>query len=334
MQAYSRHTGVLAQPRAWRDVAQRFIRERGMEIAIPGATIAMVVFFACMSDVFLSGQNFRNIGVAAAALAAVAFGQTFVILTAGLDLSVGSTVALVSVVSAFVMREFGIAPGIVAALACGACVGLVNGLIITRLRVAPFIATLAMLSVTAGLALNLAGGVPIPGLPGAFARIAYDSVLGVPVPVLIAVATLLLAELTLRYTRFGRHVCAVGGNQEAARLSGIAVDQVKVAAYAFCGLTAAIGAIILTARVSSGQPTLGATLPLESIAAVVLGGVSLAGGRGSAVNVAYGVAFISILANGLNLLNVSSYTQMMIIGLALIAAVALDQASIRRKAGN
>lgn len=305
-----------------------------MEVALPAATLGMIVLFAALSDVFLTGSNFRNIGVAASALAAVAFGQTFVILTAGLDLSVGSTVALVSVVSAFVMREFGIAPGIVAALLCGASVGLVNGLIITRFRISPFITTLAMLSVTAGLALNLAGGVPIPGLPAGFGRIAYESVAGIPVPVLIAAVTLLLADLVLRYTRFGRHVCAVGGNEEAARLSGIRVERVRIAAYAVCGLTAAIGAIILTARVSSGQPTLGATLPLESIAAVVLGGVSLAGGRGSAVNVAFGVAFISILANGLNLLNISSYTQMMIIGLSLIAAVALDQANIRRKSGH
>jgi ribose transport system permease protein len=190
-----------------------------------------------------------------------------------------------------------------------------------------------MLSVTAGLALNLAGGVPIPGLPASFGLLADNTVVGIPIPVIIAALTLILAEFTLRYTRFGRNVCAVGGNEEAARLSGISVERIRVTAYIVCGITAAIGAIILTARVSSGQPTLGATLPLESIAAVVLGGVSLAGGRGSVTSVAFGVAFISIMSNGLNLLNVSSYTQMMIIGASLIAAVALDQANIRRKFG-
>ncbi|MEP9350292.1 ABC transporter permease [Xanthobacter sp. KR7-225] len=305
-----------------------------MELVLPLVTVAMIAFFAASSEVFLSGQNFRNIGVAAAGLAAVAFGQTFVILTAGLDLSVGSVVALTSVVSAFVMREYGIAAGIAAALACGASVGLLNGFIITRLRVSPFIATLATLSVMSGLALNLAGGVPILGLPPEFSLIAYQSVLGLPVPVVIAAVTLLAAEVTLRTTKFGRHLRAVGGNEEAARLSGIPVEKIRIVAYAFCGLAAAIGSIILTARVASGQPTLGATLPLESIAAVVLGGVSLAGGRGSVVNVAVGVTFISILANGLNLLNISSYTQMMIIGLALIVAVALDQANMRRLSGN
>lgn len=309
------------------------LKGRGMELALPLATLAMIAFFATVSDVFLTGQNFRNIGIAAAGLAAVAFGQTFVILTAGLDLSVGSIVALVSVVAAFVMREYGVGPGIVAALACGAAAGVVNGLVITRLRVSPFIATLAMLSVLAGLALNLAGGVPILGLPTGFTLIAYQSVLGIPVPVILAVVTLLVAEMMLRSTRFGRHLRAVGGNEEAARLSGIPVEKIRIAAYAICGLTAAIGSIILTARVASGQPTLGATLPLESIAAVVLGGVSLAGGRGSALNVAVGVAFISILANGLNLLNISSYTQMMIIGAALIVAVALDQANLKRASG-
>ncbi|CAH1671455.1 MAG: ABC transporter permease [Chelatococcus sp.] len=333
MQSYGERLQVFGREE-WKAGLGRIARERAMEIALPVATLGLVIVFSLLSDVFLTGSNFRNIGIAAAALAAVAFGQTFVILTAGLDLSVGSTVALVSVVLAFVMREFGIVPGIVAALLCGALVGIVNGLIITRFRISAFITTLAMLSVTAGLALNLAGGVPILGLPPAFGRIAYQYWLGLPIPVLLAAVTLIIAELTLRYTRLGRHICAVGGNEEAARLSGIHVERVRVIAYAICGLTAAIGAIILTARVSSGQPTLGATLPLESIAAVVLGGVSLAGGRGSIVNVAFGVAFISILANGLNLLNISSYTQMMIIGLSLIAAVALDQANVRRKQGH
>lgn len=333
MHTYREKIGERVSLGAWGVNLLASLRGRGMELALPLVTLAMIAFFAASSDVFLTGQNFRNIGVAAAGLAAVAFGQTFVILTAGLDLSVGSVVALTSVVSAFVMREYGLAPGIAAALACGISVGILNGLIITRMRVSPFIATLAMLSVMSGLALNLAGGVPILGLPPDFGLIAYQSILGVPVPVVIAAITLLVAELTLRTTRFGRHLRAVGGNEEAARLSGISVEKVRIVAYAFCGLTAAIGSIILTARVSSGQPTLGATLPLESIAAVVLGGVSLAGGRGSVVNVAVGVAFISILANGLNLLNISSYTQMMIIGLALIAAVALDQANMRRVSG-
>jgi len=145
-------------------------------------------------------------------------------------------------------------------------------------------------------------------------------------PVVIALLVLVVAALILRYTRVGRHLYAVGGNEEAARLSGIAIDRVKLFAYVLSGLCAAVGSLILTARVASGQPSLGTSLPLEAVSAVVLGGVSLFGGRGSVIGVAFGVLFVSILSNGLNLLNVSSYTQMMVIGVALIVAVAVDQA--------
>jgi ribose transport system permease protein len=231
------------------------------------------------------------------------------------------------------MRSHGIALGVIAGLLAGTCVGFINGLLVTHLRVFPFIATLAMLSVLSGLALNLSGGVPVSGLPDSFGDFAYEVVLGVPAPVIIAIVVLIIAHITLRYTRFGRHLYAVGGNEEAARLSGIKINRVKVLAYVFCSFCAAVGSIVLTARVASGQPTLGVSLPLESVAAVVLGGVSLFGGRGSVVGVAFGVAFVSILSNGLNLLNVSSYTQMMVIGGALIVAVALDQMFVRRRGG-
>jgi ribose transport system permease protein len=309
----------------------KFLRRHAQELGLPAAVLLLIIFFSATSDVFLSGPNFRNMGVAAAALAAVSFGQTFAILTAGLDLSVGSAVALISIVSSMVMRRYGVPAGVASALLVGCIVGLANGLVITRLRVVPFIATLAMLSVLSGLALNISGGLPVPGLPSSFNDLAYANLWAIPVPVIVAVVTLVIAHLILRFSQFGRHVYAVGGNQEAARLSGIKIDRVKLAAYVVCGFCAAIGSVILTARVASGQPSLGASLPLESVAAVVLGGVSLFGGRGSVVGVAFGVAFVTILSNGLNLLNVSSYTQMMVIGAALIIAVALDQALVRRR---
>lgn len=309
------------------------VRTYSREIGLPAAVVALVIIFSLTSKVFFTTQNLRNICVAAAALAAVSFGQTFAVLTAGLDLSVGSTVALVSVVAAFGIRDHGIAFGVVEGIAAGIAVGLINGLVITTLRVFPFIATLAMLSILSGLALNLSAGVPVPGLPESFGDFAYELIWGIPAPFIIALIVLLVSYLTLQYTRFGRHVYAVGGNQEAARLSGIKVDRVKVTAYIFCSFCAAVGSIVLTSRVASGQPTLGATLPLESVAAVVLGGVSLFGGRGSVIGVAFGIAFVSILSNGLNLLDVSSYTQMMVIGGALIVAVALDQAFVRRRTG-
>lgn len=310
-----------------------FFQRYGREIGLPVIVAAMIVVFSLNSAVFLSASNFRNIGVSAAALAAVSFGQTFAILTAGLDLSVGAIVALVSIVGALVMREHGVAPGVVAALATGAAVGLVNGFVVTRLKVFPFIATLAMMSIVAGLALSLSAGVAVTGVPDAFSSMAYARTFGIPVPVLIAVAVLAICIVVLRFTKLGRRIYAVGGNEEAARLSGISIDTVKMAAYVLSGFCAAVGSLILTARVASGQPSLGVTLPLESVAAVVLGGVSLFGGRGSVVGVAFGVLFISILSNGLNLLNVPSYTQMMVIGAALILAVSLDQAFIGSRFG-
>jgi ribose transport system permease protein len=325
--AKSRKEAIL---REW---LRNLVRHKVRDIGLPLAVIGLIVLFSILSPVFLTSQNFRNIGIAAAALAAVSFGQTFVVLTAGLDLSVGSTVALVSVITAFGMRRHGIAAGAIEGLLTGAVVGLANGLIITRLKVFPFIATLAMLSIVSGLALNLSSGVAISGLPSRFGDLAYELLAGIPVPVVVALLVLAISHFVLRYTRLGRHIYAVGGNEEAARLSGISIDLVKVAAYVICGFCAAMGSIILTARVASGQPTLGSSLPLESVAAVVLGGISLFGGRGSVVGVAFGVAFVSILSNGLNLLNVSSYTQLMVIGGALVIAVALDQAIVRRRAG-
>jgi ribose transport system permease protein len=312
---------------------RNLLRHNARDIGLPLAVIALIVLFSVLSPVFPTVQNFQNIGIAAAALAAVSFGQTFVILTAGLDLSVGSTVALISVIMAFGMRSQGIAVGLMEGIIAGAAVGLVNGILITRFKVFPFIATLAMLSILSGLALNLSSGVAVSGLPGGFGDLAYQELAGVPVPVVIALLVLAVSHFVLRYTRLGRHIYAVGGNEAAARLSGINTDLVKLAAYIICGFCAAVGSIILTARVASGQPSLGTSLPLESVAAVVLGGVSLFGGRGSVIGVAFGVAFVSILSNGLNLLNVSSYTQLMVIGAALIVAVALDQAIVRRRAG-
>ena len=316
-----------------RSMPVAFLQRYGREVGLPVIVIAMAIFFSVNSEVFLSLSNFRNIGVSAAALAAVSFGQTFAILTAGLDLSVGAIVALVSIIGALIMRDHGVAAGLAASLGAGAAVGLVNGIVITRFKVFPFIATLAMMSVVSGLALSLSGGVAVTGVPEAFSSLAYARTFGIPIPVIIALAVLAICIVVLRYTKLGRRIYATGGNEEAARLSGIAIGAVKVAAYVLSGLCAAVGSLILTARVASGQPSLGATLPLESVAAVVLGGVSLFGGRGSVVGVAFGVLFISILSNGLNLLNVPSYTQMMVIGGALILAVSLDQTFIGSRVG-
>jgi Ribose/xylose/arabinose/galactoside ABC-type transport systems, permease components len=294
------------------------------QVGLPIAVLALIVYFSFTSDVFFTTQNWQNIGLQAAALACVAFGQAYVVLTAGIDLSVGSTVALVSIVAAMAMGH-GLLLGITIALLVGALVGLVNGLVITRLRVAPFIATLAMLSIAAGLALNISGGTPIVGLPRFFTSLAYSKVVGIPVPVILAVLVFAVAYFLLRATRLGRNIYATGGNAEAARLSGISTRRTILSAYVICSVLAAFGGLILTSRVASGQPSLGGDLALQSVAAVVLGGVSLFGGRGGLIGVAFGVAFVTVLTNGLNLMNVSSYTQLMVVGAAMIVAIALDQ---------
>jgi ribose transport system permease protein len=295
------------------------------DAGLPLAVLALMIFFAAQSSVFFTVANFQNVALQAAALALVAFGQCFVVLTAGIDLSVGSTVAVASVVTAIVMKDTSITVGIAAGLGAGMAVGLINGLVITVLRVVPFVATLAMLSIASGLALSWSGGTPIVGLPDGFTKIALTRVGGVPLPALIAVGVFVLGWFVLRFTRLGRYIYAIGGNLEAARLSGVNVRLVTISAYVICSFFAACGAIVLTARVASGQPTLGASLALESVAAVVIGGVSLFGGRGSIVGVLFGVAFVSILKNGLNLLNVSSYTQLLVLGVALIAVIAIDR---------
>ena len=219
----------------------------GVRPSSPLVVVVMIAVFSLLSDVFLTVPNFRNVGVAAAALAAVSFGQTFAILTAGLDLSIGAAVALVSVTSALAMRRYGIPAGIGTALAVGCLAGLVNGLVVAKLKVFPFIATLATMSIMSGLALQLSAGVPVTGVPDSFSNLAYDRLFGIPMPVVIALLVLVVAALILRYTRVGRHLYAVGGNEEAARLSGIAIDRVKLFAYVLSGLCAAVGSLILTA---------------------------------------------------------------------------------------
>lgn len=300
------------------------------QLGLPIAVLLLGAFFALRSPVFLQSSNFQNVGRQAAGLAAVSFGQTFVILAAGIDLSVGATVGLVSVTTAWGALNYGVWAGIGLGLLAGVGVGVINGVVTARFKVAPFVTTLAMLSIASGAALIVSGGIPLTGIPSSMSSFARASWLGIPAPVLAAVALWLVAFVLLRWSRFGRHLYAVGGNPEAARLAGIPVNRVVITAFILCATFSAVGGVLLTARVNSGQPNLGGDLALQSLAAVVIGGVSLFGGRGSIVGVAFGVIFISLLSNGLNLLDVPSYTQMIIIGVALILAVVLDNLIARR----
>lgn len=304
---------------------------------IPLLLLALIILFSVLEPRFISEANVFNLTRQSTYLIIICVAQFLVLITGGIDLSVGSNVALVSVVTATVMKYMmGIDPqavniAITVAIGCGvltgALVGLFNGIGVSVLRVTPFVMTLGTLSMASGLALYVSGGYSISGLPEQFGNIlAYDSLFGIPVPTLYAVLIVLLTYLLLNWTRFGRYLYAIGSNQKAARLSGVRTSRQQVLVYVMAGTIVGIGGVLLTARTESGEATLGGTeLILNSIAACLIAGVSLTGGRGLLRNVVIGAIFITALSNGMNLLRVNSYLQTIIIGAVLIIAIAVDQ---------
>ena len=301
-----------------------------------GIVLALLVlggFFASRSDVFLTTDNLLQVLLQASINTIVALGMTFVIITAGIDLSVGSTAALAGLVTATTMKtglpvlgwEVPWGAAVALGLLMGVAVGLVNGLLITSLRITPFIVTLGMLSVVRGLDLIYSQGRPVFGLPQGFNETIAGNVGPIPTPVIIAGALALLSWFVLRFTRLGEYTYAIGGNEEATRLSGVAVGRYKVAIYTLCGAFAAMAGITLTARLRSVEPNAATGYELDAIAATVMGGTSLFGGEGGVVGTIVGALIIATLRNGLNLLNVQAYWQQLAIGLVIILAVALDR---------
>ncbi|MFF4903482.1 substrate-binding domain-containing protein [Streptomyces sp. NPDC001260] len=296
------------------------------------ALIVLVIALSALSGDFLTTDNLLNVGVQAAVTAVLAFGVTFVIVSAGIDLSVGSVAALSATVLAWSATSHGVPVvlAVVLSVATGIVAGLVNGFLIAYGKLPPFIATLAMLSVARGLSLVISEGSPIP-FPGSVSHLG-DTLGGwLPVPVLVMVVMGLLAAFVLGRTYIGRSMYAIGGNEEAARLSGLRVKKQKLAIYAFSGLFAAVAGIVLAARLSSAQPQAADGYELDAIAAVVIGGASLAGGTGKASGTLIGALILAVLRNGLNLLNVSAFWQQVVIGVVIALAVLLD--TLRRKAG-
>lgn len=293
-------------------------------LGLPLVLLLLCLVFGYLNPNFWSQTNIANVSRQAAVLALLSIGMTFAIISAGIDLSVGSVVALVSVVSAEAMLEYGVVPGVAAGLLVGALVGLVNGLVVARLRLPPFIATLGMLVAARGLALTLSGGLPISGLPSSLFVIGGGFIGPVPVPTLIAALAFVIAWVVLTRTQFGRYVYAIGSNEDAAVLSGIKVAKQKIWVYVVSGFFAAMAGIVLTSRVSSGQPTLGEVQELYAIAAVVIGGSRITGGVGGVGRTLLGVIILSVLSNGLNLTQVSTYVQNIVIGLIIIVAVYVD----------
>lgn len=299
-------------------------------IGLPAVVIAMTALFALSAPNFWAVTNAGNVARQVAVLGMIGAVQTVVIISGGIDLSVGSVLAIANVLMAMGLAQGNVLLGLVMALAAGLAIGLVNGVLIGMTRIAPFIVTLGMLSIGRGLALTITDGVPIFGLPqSGFFSIGQGHLGPVPIPVLFALATFVFIYALLTRTRFGVHVYAIGGNEQAAVLAGIGTARMKVAIYALSGLVAALGGVIYTARINSGQPLLGQGLELDSVATVVIGGTYLFGGRGRLIGTVFGVVFVGILQNGLNLLGISTFVQQIVIGVSIIVAVLLTSLRAR-----
>ncbi len=303
----------------------------GREAGTAAGLLALCTALWIATPYFATAANLANVAEQSAIVGVIAIGMTFVILTAGIDLSVGSLVALAGVVMGSALQhQWPLPVALGVGLLVGAMAGTVNGLLITVGKLPPFIATLGMMSAARGLALILADGRPISGFPATLRALATSSLFGIPGPVLFMVALYSIAHVVLTRTVPGRYVYAIGGNEEAAALAGVDVRRYKTMVYAISGLSASICAILLVARLNSAQPIAGMGYELDAIAAVVIGGTSLLGGSGSVVGTLIGALIMSVLRNGLNLLGVSSYVQQVAIGVVIVVAVLIDMALHRR----
>jgi ribose transport system permease protein len=296
-----------------------------------GPFIALLVVaagLAVMSPDFLTVANLLNVMRQVSINALIAFGMTLVILLGGIDLSVGSILALSSVFTAtLISRGTDPVAATLVGIASGAVMGAANGLVIAKGKVAPFIATLGTMTILRGLALVLSNGSPVTGINSDFFTMLGGGYVAdlIPIPVIWMALMFAVIWFVLKKTVFGRHVYAVGGNEEASRLSGVSVDRVKIWVYTLSGAMSAMAGIILTSRLNSAQPTAGAGYELDAIAAVVLGGTSLTGGRGWIFGTLVGALLIGVLNNGLNLLGVSSFYQQVIKGVVILLAVLIDR---------
>lgn len=303
----------------------------------------MVLVLSLLSDNFLTPENGWNILRQISVNACLSIGMTLVILSGGIDLSVGAILALSGAVAAGLLKNgltvaaFGFAleitpsGAILAAIVVGAALGAFNGFTITRFHLPPFVATLGMFSIARGLTMLWTGGFPITGLGASFGSIGTGTFLGMPMPVWIMLALAVVFVVVTTRTRFGRHLYAVGGNERAARLTGLNVNRIKLAAYTLAGALAGVAGLIVTSRLDSAQPNAGLGYELDSIAAVVIGGTSLSGGRGTLVGTLLGCLIIGVLNNGLFLLNVSPFWQQVIKGAVILLAVATDRLNARHR---
>ncbi len=299
-----------------------FIKNRAIWMFL----LLMIVFFALMSENFLSMRNLLNVAKQVSIFGVASVGMTYVILLGGIDLATGSIISFVNIVAAYFMVNMGLHPiiAIIGSLIISFLIGLLNGVIIAEVGMPPLIVTFASQTIFAGLAYIICKGTPISRFPESFLTIGQGYVGPVPVPVIIMIICFAIGSFILTKTYFGRYFYAIGGNEEAAVLSGIQVKMVKYMVYALSGLFAGIAGLVMLARANTGQPNAGLGYEFDVITCVVLGGVSVNGGSGKMSNVIAGVLIIGVLSNGMVLLNVSSYMQMVIKGIILLLAVGSD----------
>ncbi len=300
------------------------------EFGITIALLAEIALFSSLSPYFFTAENILNVTLQTSIIAIIAAGMTFVILTAGIDLSVGAMVAFSGVIATSMLKldlpfalSFPLA--VVIALSIGIFSGSIAGLFVTRFNITPFIVTLSLMTIWRGASYMYTDGRPIWGLPDEFSFLGSGRVFGIPIPTIIMICVYIVAYTLLKHTKFGRYVYAVGGNKEAARLAGINVNRILASVYIISAVLCSISGILLASRMNSGQPNAGLMYEMDVIAAVVVGGTSLFGGRGTIIGTFLGAMLIGILRNGLNLLNVGSYVQMVVLGVVILFAVLLDQ---------
>ncbi|EMY46217.1 ABC transporter permease [Glaesserella parasuis] len=320
------------------------------KMAALAGLILLVIFFSVTNDYFFTSNNIMTVGLQTSTIALIGIGATCVILTGGIDLSTGSVVALSGVAAAMIVNAGVPVPlGMVLGILVGGICGLVNGILVTQMKLPPFIATLGMMMVARGLALYVTNAAPVSGMPESFAVLGNGALFkiveegpnglpkvvfaGIPYPVIIMLFITVLFTFALTKLKVGRYIYAIGSNEEAARLSGIKTNVVKIYAYVASGLLSGLTGVILASRLVTAQPNGGVAYELDAIASAVVGGTSLMGGVGTIPGTLIGSFIIGVLRNGLNMNGVSSFVQMIVIGLVIIVAVSLDQLRQSKKLG-
>lgn len=296
--------------------------------------VVIILFFTVTTDTFLTSKNILNICRQISMIGICSVGMTMVLLTGGIDISVGSIIALVGVVAAKLIGEAGMAifPAMLIGVVVGALCGLINGIMVAKFDVPALITTLAMQTMARGAAYILTSGIPIYGLPEEIKTLGQGYFFKIPIPVIIMALIFLFGWWLLEQTRFGRYTYAIGGNQEVARLSGINVLKMKIFIYTLSGLFAGLSGVIMLSRINSGQPATSSGFEMDVITGAVLGGISVAGGEGKLVNVIAGVLIMGMLSNGMTLMNLDEYWQWVVKGIVLLLAVTFDNMQRKRNA--